>query len=780
MAIAPKKRILFDDIKGEDEKQLARILLVIILIFLGGSAVLIILDIAWGDKSLWVLLTAGCMSQLIPLYLLFKGKLEASSFVIVGIYIFFATVSATIGQGIRDYVLIVYPSIILFSGLTLKRRGMIAATTLTLLSFAWLTFGDIYGLYTPYKPNPAIHFDFIILGILITISSIGVHLLIENLDYTHERTKTELDERKKTEGLLYESDKSFKEIFENSPDNIFVFDICPDNRYRIKKINSALEKIFNTERANIEGKYLDEIMDAKSAEVISANFRRCIETKAQTQYDEFATLPNKSYSTSLIPIMDENGAVTRLIGISRDITQLKKTEAQLRESESFIRNVNNNLASGMVYQVLRLKDGKRKFTYLSDSVQRLYGVTPAQALEDPMLIYGRIYEKDQARVTAEEEEAFRTLSVFKTRARVINPDGSMRWSSLLSNPTLMDDGTTRWDGIELDNTELILSEEKLRQSREMYRLLAEKISDVIWIYDVIENRTRYISPSVERLRGYTPEEVIAGTMENALTPKSFQYVQKEITARLKDFQNGRREFYVDELEQTCKDGSAIWTEVTTNFQINPENGHVEIYGVSRDISEKRQAREALLASEERIRQLVESAPYSIFGINQDGTINFANTDAVKLLGYSNEELIGENVDILLPARYKESHASLRKMYQESPYVRQIGTGNGLVAQRKDGTEIPVDIKLSYYQLKDSLQIIAFMQDISERKKAEELLRESEARFRLLFETMVQGVVFQSRSGAIASANPAAERLLGLTLDQMQGRTPHGSALEDDP
>lgn len=512
MISAAKKWLLQDRIQGEDENRLAKTLLTIILIYWAGSSIILFLDLVWGDGSLSLLLLSGCILQLMPMALLHHGKLSESSLYTVGIYITFITIAATLGQGIHDYALIVYPVMIMFAGLAQKRRGMIFATGLTLAGTTWLAFGDMYGLYVPSIGTHATLFDYIILVIIIIVSNVAVQLLMEHLDFKNDQLRKELDERQKTERAL-------------------------------------------------------------------------------------------------------------------------------------------------------------------------------------------------------------------------------------------------------------------QQSREMYRLLAENISDVIWIYDIIENRTRYISPSVERLRGYMPEEVMASSMENALTPDSFQYVQKSIASRLKDFQNGRREFYVDELEQLCKDGSTVWTEVTANFQINPENGHVEIYGVSRGISEKRQAREALLASEERIRQLVESAPYSIFGINQDGTINFVNTEAINLLGYPNEELVGENVDVLLPARYKESHASLRKTYLERPYVRQLGTGISLVAQHKDGTEIPVDIKLSYYRFNDSLQIIAFMQDISERKKAEELLRESEARFRLLFETMVQGVVFQSKSGVITSANPAAARLLGLTLDQIHGRTP---------
>ncbi|HND48248.1 MAG TPA: PAS domain S-box protein, partial [Anaerolineales bacterium] len=773
MTTAPQKWTLYDGIKGEDEKRLAQILWVIIEIFWVGSGVLIFLDLLWGDKTLWGLLMAGCFFQLVPTYLLFRGKLEASSFTTVGIYIFFATASATIGQGIRDYVLVVYPSIILFSGLTVKRRGMVAATALTLLALAWLTFGDIYGLYTPHKPNPAILFDFIILGILIIISSAGVHLLVENLEYTHKKTKTELNERKKTETLLYESEKSFKEIFENSPDNIFVFDVCPDGRFRVRKINSALEKVFNTERVNIEGKYLDEIVDPKSVEGISNNFRRCIETKAQTQYDEFANLPNKSYSTHLTPIMDESGTVTRLIGISRDITQLKQTEAQLRDSETRFRLLFETMIQGVI-----LYSANGEIISANPAAELLLGLSLEQMQERTLMdSRWKVIHENGEEVQGNEHPAMVALQtgqdvrnaiigVFNLQAedyRWINVNAVPQFKNGEQKPYQV---YTTFDDI----TERKKIAETLKSSEMRYRLLAENISDVIWIYDVIENRTRYISPSVERLRGYTPEEIVAGTMESALTPASFQYVQKSIAARLRDFQNGQREFYVDELEQIRKDGSTVWTEVTANFQVNPENGHIEIYGVSRDISEKRQAREALLASEERIRQLVDSAPYSIFGIHQDGTINFANTEASKLLGYSHQELVGKNVDELLPTRFRGFHATHRLVYSERPYIRQLGTGTDLLAQHKDGSEIPVDLKLSYYRFEGSLHIIVFMQNISERKKAEELLRESEARFRLLFETMVQGVVFQSRSGEIVLANPAAEGLLGLTRDQMQGRS----------
>lgn len=476
-----KKWTLYDGIEGESEKRLARILLVIILVFIGGSGILIVLDIAWGDRTLWAMLTAGCFSQLIPLYLLHKGKLEISSYVTVGIYIFFATVSATIGQGIRDYVLIVYPSIILFSGLTQKGRGMIVSTALTLLALAWLTFGDIYGLYTPLNPNPAIVFDFIILGILTVISSVGVHLLVENLEYNHEKTKTELLERKKTEALLHESETRFRLLFETMVQGV----ILQSASGEVISANPAAERILGLTLEQMQG-------------------HTSIDPQWRAIREDGSEFPGSEYPAMVA------------LATGQEIRNIVMGVFNPQAKDYFWFNI---------HAVPQFKDGEQK----------------------PYQVY-----------------------------------------------TTFDDMTDRKKIAET-----------LKASETRYRLLAENISDVIWIYDIVENRTRYISPSVERLRGYTPEEVMAGTMENSLTPASFQYVQKEIAARFKDFQNGYREFYVDELEQICKDGSTVWTEVTANFQINSENGHIEIYGVSRNITERKLNERLLMQANKQLHDHVE-------------------------------------------------------------------------------------------------------------------------------------------------------------------------------
>ena len=131
------------------------------------------------------------------------------------------------------------------------------------------------------------------------------------------------------------------------------------------------------------------------------------------------------------------------------------------------------------------------------------------------------------------------------------------------------------------------AEQALRESEERHRLLADNASDVIWIVD-LQGRCTYVSPSVEKLRGYSVAEVLGQSLDEALTPESAAIARAALAKALATVEQGLPfPKFRGELEQPCKDGSTVWTEVTTSGMHNAAGEFIGILGVSRDIGERR-------------------------------------------------------------------------------------------------------------------------------------------------------------------------------------------------
>ena len=131
--------------KKEEQQQKSRVLLGMILFYWSSGLIVLFMDQVWGDKSLTSYLILSCLLQIIPFILLIKGRLSIGSITTAVIYLGSITIFASKGLGIRDYVLMAYPAVILFAGITEKRRGLIISTLLTLACLAWLVLGERYG-----------------------------------------------------------------------------------------------------------------------------------------------------------------------------------------------------------------------------------------------------------------------------------------------------------------------------------------------------------------------------------------------------------------------------------------------------------------------------------------------------------------------------------------------------------------------------------------------------------------------------------------------------------
>ncbi|PKM95237.1 MAG: hypothetical protein CVU84_06025 [Firmicutes bacterium HGW-Firmicutes-1] len=141
-------------------------------------------------------------------------------------------------------------------------------------------------------------------------------------------------------------------------------------------------------------------------------------------------------------------------------------------------------------------------------------------------------------------------------------------------------------------------EQELRIREEKYRLIAENVSDVIWILNLSKNKTTYVSPSILQLRGLTVEEALNETMEETLVPDSLAMAKDEIAKHMNDFIEMPEEpkHYIIEVQQFCKNGDIIWVEMSTKYRYNLD-GDIEMVGVIRNIEERKLTEDARIQAE---------------------------------------------------------------------------------------------------------------------------------------------------------------------------------------
>ena len=211
-----------------------------------------------------------------------------------------------------------------------------------------------------------------------------------------------------------------------------------------------------------------------------------------------------------------------------------------------------------------------------------------------------------------------------------------------------------------------------------------------------------------------------------------------------------------------------------------ENGKpLRFVGTCMDITERKRTEQALVESEAKFSMAFQTSPYAITITRaEDGMFVEVNDTFTSMTGFTREDtLAGSSVGLKLWV-----HEEDRRSVVADLRAGRAVAGREFLFRMKSGAVITGLFSAQVILLNRDACILSSINDISERKRAEEALVESERKFRALYETMSEGIVYEDHDGKIISANPAAERLLGLSLDQMQGRTsldPRWKAIHED-
>ena len=315
------------------------------------------------------------------------------------------------------------------------------------------------------------------------------------------------------------------------------------------------------------------------------------------------------------------------------------------------------------------------------------------------------------------------------------------------------------------------AQQALRESEEKYRLLTERISDVVWTLDPETLRFLYVSPSVERLRGFTPAEIIAEPMDAALTPEGSAYVRRMMAEKLALVESGEESydaFHVEELEQPCKDGSTVWTEVVTSYYFNERTGRYEVRGVTRDITERRRSEESLRV----YAGLLEASPASVIVFNESGEFLYANEKTLELHGYTRDEFMALNLsDLDVPEDAEHVH---------DRFLHTVEYGENsfeVVHFCKDGSLLPFSVRNRAAVWDGRPVVLSVGTDITEHKRHEQQLIEGTERLEAMVHDVAEAMgrivevrdpYTQGHEVRVAALATLIAQDMGLTADETAG------------
>lgn len=581
----------------------------------------------------------------------------------------------------------------------------------------------------------------------------------------------DITQRKRFEKDLKESERLYRLLAENTSDVIFVTDLDLRNTYVSPSVT------------RLRGYSVEEAMSHTLREVLSPaslrNAKRSFQSTLAKEYAGVRTpVEERTADMEILCkgggtiwaeirvdfLRDERGQPIGILGVARDITERRKTEKELQHrirleklitgmSTRFVGLSSDEIDRGIgdaLKTIGEFSTVDRSYIFMFNEDKTMMDLTHEWCSEVARPLMGKLKRvragstswfvgkvcrsecvhipevADLPDAAAPEKAVFQRQGVKSMIVVPIvytgNVIGFLGLGSIHERKTWDEEtivllrvvGEIFANALERKRMDLAL-----RESERRYRLLAENITDVIWTTDMQMHIT-YMSPSVTRLSGYSMEERMKMTIQEMMTPSSYQGCIEIIAKRMTADQlrpKGSSNAWTIEVEMKCKDDSTVWVEEKVTFLRDESGKPVGLLGVTRDISERKKVEDALRLSEQKYRTLVEASPDGVLSIDHRGIIADCNTGLCRMLGYESHELCGQDARRLGMNRDLEAEPCYRAHLIRGEFVEaEIDT------LRSDGQALPVWAKLVRLAGPNpsDIRTIVYLRDIADRKKIDEM------------------------------------------------------------
>jgi len=261
-----------------------------------------------------------------------------------------------------------------------------------------------------------------------------------------------------------------------------------------------------------------------------------------------------------------------------------------------------------------------------------------------------------------------------------------------------------------------------------YARMLNQLPRVVMLID-LNGIIRYLNEGAKHVFGYNPDELVGTPVWSLYKGRN----KKDFMNDLNHLEEGN--ILSIEMEGKHKDGSTVWVDVK-RVMIENDEGEQVILGSASDISLQKNAELKLSENQARLQAILETTVEGIITINEEGVIKSFNCAAERMFGYTSEEVIGENVEILMPEPYRSDHDDYIANYMETGDKKIIGIGREVKGKRKDGTEFPMELSVSEVKWEGERIFTGIVKDITDRRRLEkEVLEISEEERRRIGQEM---------------------------------------------
>jgi PAS domain S-box-containing protein len=592
---------------------------------------------------------------------------------------------------------------------------------------------------------------------------------------------SDVTEQKRMEEALRQSEERYRSLAETTTDMIYIL----DRSGKVLYVNRSAARFLGCDPAGAVGKYQSELFPQHRASQHADTIARVFQSGEIFEKDETYRVGSADIwlNTRILPLRNRDGEISAVMGVSRNITARKQAEAALKDAH-------DELEKRVEERTAELARAKRDWERTFDSVPDLIAVLDR---------YSRIVRVNRAmaeRLALRPEECVGmrcceavhglsepptacpnalTLADGKGHAVELHED-RLGGDFLVSTTPILDDSNQLIGSVHIarDVTEQRRAQKALQESEEKYRGLIDICPDAILVSD-LTGRTTFVSPQTWKLLRVSEEVKLLGE-------STFDYVieaeRPKLAAKIESLLKAGKQKHT-EYTVLRPDGTTVPIELSSAVIRDPEGKPTAQMAIIRDISDRKQAEVALRQSEEKYRRLVELCPDSVVMTDLTARAIYVSPQTWKLLNIPEEvELVGQHVSAyIIEADRPRFATNLANLLNTGAHQHQQYT-----ALRPDGTTVPTEISSAVVRDDQGapVALMAIIRDISDRKRVEEALRQSEGKYRGLVELCPDAVIVTDLAVKTAFVSRQTWKLLAMPEEEeLVGRNAFDFVVEAD-